>query len=97
MVRGHTANSSTLRLQEVRQNEVPKGREGKYKNIIDQILRRIDQLAPGAALKIPLDELPATKANIRAALNRGTRKKGLSVATSSDSGNLYIWKVQGKS
>lgn len=97
MVRSHTANSSTLRLQEVRQNEVPKGREGKYKSIIDQILRRIDQLAPGAALKIPLDELPATKANIRAALNRGTHQKGLSVATSSDSGNLYIWKVQGKS
>jgi hypothetical protein len=97
VVRSHAADSSPLRLQEVRQNEVPKGREGKYKKVIDQILFRIDQLAPGAALKIPLADLPAAKANIRAALNRGTHKKGLSVATSSDSGNLYIWKVTGKS
>jgi hypothetical protein len=97
VVRSHTADSSPLRLQEVRQNEVPKGREGKYKKIIDQILRRVDQLAPGAALKIPLAEIPAPKANIRAALNRGTHKRGLSVATSSDSSNLYIWKVPGKS
>ena len=27
------------------------------------------------------------------ALNRETRKKGLAVATASDSANLYIWKV----
>lgn len=97
MVRSHIADSGPLKFQEVRQNEVPKGREGKYKNVIDQILRHVDQLAPGAALKVPLDNLSASKANLRAALNRATHKKGLAVATSSDSSNLYIWKVSGNS
>jgi len=93
VVRTHTAGSIAFKIQEVRQNEVPKGREGKHKKIIDEILCHIDQLAPGTALKVPLDGLPAAKANIRAALNRAVHKNGLCVATSSDSSNLYIWKV----
>lgn len=97
MVRDHALDHSPLKLQEVRQNEVPKGREGKHKRVIEQLLRHIDQLAPGIALKVPLAALPSTKANIRAALNRATHKIGLPVATSSDSTNLYIWKVSGKS
>lgn len=97
MVRDHTANPSPLRFQQVRLNEVPQGREGKYKKVINQILDHVETLAPGAALKIPLDGLAVSKPNIRAALNRATHKKGLSVATSSDSSNLYIWKVPGKS
>lgn len=98
MVRHHTEDPIALKIQEVRQNEVPKGREGKHKKIIDEILSHIDQLAPGTALKVPLDGLPAGKANIRAALNRAVHKNGLSVATSSDASNLYIWKVaSGKS
>jgi hypothetical protein len=39
-----------------------------------------------------LSELPDTKENIRSALNRATREKGLNVATSSDSEYLYVWK-----
>lgn len=97
MVRVHSADSRALRIQEVRQNEVPKGREGKHKKTIEQILRHIDQLTPGAALKVPLATLSTTKANLRAALNRAVHKKALAVATSSDSGNLYIWKVTEKS
>jgi len=97
VVRSHTPDSIALKIQEVRQNEVPKGREGKHKKIIDEILCHIEKLAPGTALKVPLDGLPAAKANIRAALNRAVHKNGLSVATSSDSSNLYIWKVAGGS
>lgn len=96
MVHNHTSQSGLLKFQQVHQNEVPRGREGKYKEVIGQILRHVDQLGPGSALKVPLDALPAAKANIRSALNRATHKKGLSVATSSDSSNLYIWKVSGK-
>jgi hypothetical protein len=64
--------------------------------IVEQLLRRLDQLDPGIALKVALASLPTTKANIRSALNRVTHKKELSVATSSDSRHLYIWKVTGK-
>jgi len=97
VVRDHAVDHSLIKLQEVRQNEVPKGREGKHKRVIEQLLRHIDQLAPGTALKVPLAALPSTKANIRAALNRATHKIGLDVATSSDPANLYIWKVVNKS
>lgn len=93
MARDNNPKSAPLRFQSVRQNEVPKGRKGKHKKIVEQILRQIDRLAPGAALKVSLASLPATKANIRAALNRAAHEKGLAVATSSDSNHLYIWKV----
>lgn len=93
----HTPDSTSLRIHAVRQNEVPTGREGKHKKIIEQLLHHINELEPGTALKVSLASLPTTKANIRAALNRATHKNGLAVATSSDARNLYIWKVPGKS
>jgi hypothetical protein len=97
VVRDPTADSTPFKFQLVRQNEVPKGREGKHKKIVEQLMLQIDQLAPGAALKVPLASLTATKANIRAALNRAAHKRQITVATSSDSSNLYIWRVTGKS
>ncbi len=96
MALDHTPDPAPLRFHAVRRNQVPRGREGKHKKIVEQLLRHIDQLAPDAALKLSLASLPDTKANIRAALNRATRKRGLVVATSSDSDYLYIWKVSGK-
>lgn len=80
------------RFQSIPQGDVPKGRDGKHKQIVTQLLDDIDQLEDGAALKIPLSELPDTKENIRSALNRATRQKGIEVATSSDTDFLYVWK-----
>lgn len=93
MGRNHAVDSSTLRFQAIEQSQVPRGREGKHKKIIDQLLQQVDQLAPGTALKVPLASLPCTKAHIRAALSRATHKRGLAVATSSDANNLYLWKA----
>ncbi len=97
MAPDRTTHSAPLRFLAIRQNEVPRGRDGKHKKIVERLLRHIDQLDPNTALKVPLAALPDTKANIRAALNRVTHKKGLAVATSSDSSHLYVWKVTGKS
>ena len=83
-------------FEAIRQNEVPKGREGKHKKVVDQLLQELDHLAPGAALKVRLASLATSKANIRSALNRATRKTGLAVSTSSDSDHLYLWKSMGK-
>jgi hypothetical protein len=83
-----------MRFQSVLQVDVPKGRDGKHKQIVTQLLSDIDQLALGSALKIPLSVLPDTKENIRSALNRVTRDKGMEVATSSDAEFLYVWKVE---
>ena len=80
------------KFQSILQAEVPKGRDGKHKQIITQLLEAIDRLRDGAALKIPLAELPDTKENVRSALSRATRQRNMDVATSSDENFLYVWK-----
>jgi len=80
-------------FESIRQADVPKGRDGKHKQIILQLLQAIDELKNGSALKIPLAELPDTKENIRSALSRATRQRSLDVATSSDEHYLYVWKA----
>jgi hypothetical protein len=82
-----------MRFASVLQADVPKGRDGKHKQIITQLLNDIEQLAEGSALKIPLAELPDTKENIRSALSRAARQQGLNLATSSDDDFLYVWKA----
>jgi hypothetical protein len=74
------------------QAQVPKGRDGKHKQIITQLLSDIAQLPIGSALKIPLTELPDTKENIRSALSRAGRQNDLDLATSSDEHYLFVWK-----
>lgn len=97
MARGQTTDFALFGFQAIRQNQIPKGREGKHKQYVSLLLNELHRVKPGLALKVPLSALPSTKANIRSALNRETHKRGLVVATSSDSANLYIWKVTRKS
>jgi hypothetical protein len=94
MATNSDSNSSPMKFESILQDEVPKGRDGKHKQIVTQLLNDIDQLGMGAALKIPLSALPDSKENIRAALNRATRQKGIEVATSSDAEFLYVWKTE---
>jgi hypothetical protein len=90
-------NSLPMKFDSIRQADVPKGRDGKHKQIVSQLLSDLEQLASDTALKIPLDALPDSKENIRAALNRATRQRGMDVATSSDEDFLYVWKVKADS
>jgi hypothetical protein len=75
------------------QADVPQGRHGKHKLIVTTILTDLDNLPPGAALKVPLAELDETKERVRSALNRATRKGGRNVATATDEDFLYVWNV----
>jgi len=75
------------------QTDVPQGRQGKHKLIVTTILRDLDRLKPGSALKVPLAELMLSKEKVRSALNRATRKAGRKVATASDATFLYVWNV----
>jgi len=90
-------NGAPMKFQSILQLDVPKGRDGKHKKIVTQLLSDIEQLGAGTALKVPLTALPDSKENIRSALNRATRQKGIEVATSSDEEHLYIWKVEPES
>jgi hypothetical protein len=82
------ANFKTLEL-----TDVPHSRNGKHRTIVTMILRDLDQLKDGAALRVPLAELGSTKENVRSALNRATRKAKRSVATATDDNFLYVWNV----
>jgi hypothetical protein len=57
------------------------------------MLKDLDSLKEGSALKIPLAELAESKEKVRSALNRATRKVGRKVATASDATYLYVWNV----
>jgi hypothetical protein len=75
------------------QIDVPQGRNGKHKLIITTILKDLDRLKAGAAIKVPLADLAGSKEKIRSALNRATRKAGRKVSTASDASFLYVWNV----
>jgi hypothetical protein len=73
--------------------DVPHSRNGKHKKIVSMILRDLEQLKDGAAIRVPLAELGDSKENVRSALNRATRKIKQNVATATDDNFLYIWNV----
>jgi hypothetical protein len=75
----------------VAQLDVPNSRNGKHKEIVTLMLRDLDQLKEGAAIKVPLADLGDSKENVRSALNRATRKSHRAVATATDENYLYVW------
>ena len=85
------SQKSPMHFNTMAQIDVPQGRNGKHKEIVTKILSDLDQLKDGVALKVPLAELAEGKENVRAALNRATRKGGRNVATATDANYLYVW------
>ena len=75
------------------QLDVPHSRNGKHKKIVSMILRDLDLLKEGAAIKVPLADLGDSNENVRSALNRATRKGKRNVATATDETFLYVWNV----
>ena len=84
-----------MRFNSVLQADVPKGRDGKHKEIVTQLLSDIAQLEAGSALKIPLSDLTDSKENIRAALSRAASQKNMQISTSSNDDFLFVWKTEG--
>lgn len=74
-------------------SNIPTGRHGKHRDIVTRILNDLEDLESGTALKIPLQDLPDSKINIRSALSRATRKIGKTVATAADDEHLYVWNL----
>jgi hypothetical protein len=87
------AKNTPMHFKTMVQADVPQGRNGKHKAIVTTILKDLDQLKEGAALKVPLADLLETKEKVRSALNRAIRKTGRHVATATDTNFLYIWNV----
>lgn len=76
---------------------IPHGRKGKHNVIVAKILADLDRLDMETAILVPLDGLNGEKMeNVRSALNRATRQKKISVATSADDEYFYIWRTEAK-
>jgi DNA helicase TIP49 (TBP-interacting protein) len=90
MGRGQS-KTSAMHFKTMVQAEVPQGRNGKHKQIVSTILRDLDSLKAGSAIKIPLADLADSKEKVRSALNRATRKTSRRVSTASDATYLYVW------
>jgi hypothetical protein len=87
------ANRAVSHFTTLELGDVPRSRNGKHKAIVSLILRDLDRLKDGAALRVPLAELGDSKQNVRSALNRATRNAKRSVATATDENFLYVWNV----
>jgi DNA helicase TIP49 (TBP-interacting protein) len=84
-------SKTPMNFRTMPQPDVPQGRHGKHKEIVTKILSDLDQLAEGAALKVPLTELAESKEKVRSALNRAVHKGNRNVVTASDESFLYVW------
>ena len=87
------AKIAPMHFKTMVQAEVPQGRNGKHQLIVATILKDLDRLTAGSAIKVPLAELAQSKEKVRSALNRATRKAGRRVATASDATYLYVWNA----
>ena len=88
------SNPQHMNFQSILQAEVPKGRDGKHKQIVARLIDNIARLPQGSALKVPFADLPDSKENIRSALSRATKQRDIAIATSSDDTYLYIWQTE---
>jgi hypothetical protein len=87
------AKPALMHFKTTVQANIPLGRNGKHKAIVTTILRDLDNLKTGSALKVPLADLAESKEKVRSALNRATRKESRQVATATDAEFLYVWNV----
>ena len=87
------AKTTPMHFKTMVQSDVPQGRNGKHKQIVTTILRDLDNLNAGSAIKVPLADLAESKEKVRSALNRATRKAKRKVETASDSNFLYLWNT----
>lgn len=83
-----------MNFKTMAQRDVPQGRNGKHKTIVDKILSDLDQMPAGTAIKVPLADLAESKEKVRSALNRAIHKSGRKAATASDATFLYVWNEE---
>jgi hypothetical protein len=76
---------------------IPHGRKGKHNVVVSKILADLERLDMETAILVPLDGLNGEKMeNVRSALNRATKQKKISVATSTDDKYFYVWRTEPK-
>jgi len=75
--------------------ELKKSRKGKHHQLMGRVMEDLKKAAAGYAVKIPLSSIKGLSIlNLRSAIVRAANNEGVSVSTSSDDQNFYVWKAQ---
>lgn len=71
-----------------------KSRKGKHHALLLKIMDDLRRSQPGFAVTIPLAGIGGVPVlNLRSAIVRAASKEGISIASSSDDENFYVWKA----
>ena len=71
-----------------------KNRKGKHHNLLLKIMEDLRKSQSGFAVEIPLASIAGVSVlNLRSAIVRAAAKEKISVATSSDDENFYVWRA----
>jgi hypothetical protein len=74
-------------------SELRHRRRGKHHAFTQEILKDLELLADGKAIKIPLDKVPGVSlVNLRTAITRAAASQNINIRTYSDGKNLFLWK-----
>lgn len=94
-VRKEEKQSGHPNFERVLISELKKSRKGKHHQLMCRIMEDLKKSSPGFAVKIPLSSIKGLSIlNLRSAIVRATNNEGISVSTSSDDQNFYVWKAQ---
>ena len=71
-----------------------KSRKGKHHDLLKRIMEDLRRSAPGFAVKIPLASTSDVSVlNLRSAVVRAASKENITINSSSDDENFYVWKT----
>jgi hypothetical protein len=81
-----------LVFQRISLSEIRQGRHGKHYDLVARIAGEMEALADGEALRIPLEGMNISLANLRSAVARAMTSRGVKIGTSSDGDSLFVWR-----
>lgn len=93
-----TTLSSEQTAQKLKYERIPladlkQRRRGKHRGIVDTIVAELDALGDAEAMRVPLSSVAGVSlANLRSAVSRATKSRGVKIATFSDGHSLFLWK-----
>jgi hypothetical protein len=77
-------------MESVPLSSLKRHRRGKHFELMQQVLKGLAALSGESALKVPLGDRSAK--DLRSAVVRAANSQDIRISSSSDSGNLYVWK-----